>query len=72
MAFTDNPEYVALVAAVTAAQGAEASATVALNGLGTWIAANKMNPGALQSMADTLTKPTVDLAAAVAANPLPA
>jgi hypothetical protein len=72
MGFTDLPEYQALVTAVTATKGAEESGTVALNGLGAYIEANKANPAALQTLADTLQKPTVDLAAAIAANPIPA
>jgi hypothetical protein len=72
MTFTDTPEYQALLAAVTAAQGAEASGTVLINGLGAYIAANKTNPAALQALADSLQKPNADLATAVAANPVPA
>ena len=72
MDFTSTPEYVALAAAVTAAKGAEVSATVALNGLGVYIAANKTNPAALQALADELQQPTVDLATAIATNPIPA
>jgi hypothetical protein len=72
MAFTDTPEYQALLAAVTAAQGAEVSATAALNGLGAYILAHKTDPVALTTLANTLSQPNVDLAAAIAANPIPA
>jgi hypothetical protein len=72
MAFTDTPEYVALLAAVTAAAGAEESATLALNGLGAYILAHKTDPAALTALASQLQQPNVDLAAAIAANPTPA
>lgn len=72
MAFTDTPEYKALLDAVTAAAGAEESGTVALNGLGAYIAAHKNDPAALTALAATLQQPNVDLAAAIAANPIPA
>jgi hypothetical protein len=72
MAFTDTPEYVALLAAVTAAAGAEESATLALNGLGAYIAAHKTDPAALAALATTLQQPNVDIAGAIATNPIPA
>ena len=69
--FTDTPEYVALAAAVEAAKGAEASGTVLLNGLGAYIAAHKNDPAALAALATSLQQPNSDLAAAIAANPVP-
>ena len=72
MAFTDTPEYVALLAAVTAAAGALESGSVLINGLGVYIAAHKTDPAALTALATALQQPNADLAAAVAANPLPA
>jgi hypothetical protein len=71
MALTDTPEYQALLAATTAAAGAEESAVVALNGLGAYIAAHKNDPAALSALATALQQPNVDLAAAIAANPVP-
>lgn len=71
MAFIDLPEYQALVAKVDETVGALQSGTVALNGLGAYIAANKANPALLQALADKLTQPDVDLASAIASNPVP-
>ena len=72
MPFDQTPEYQALLAQVTATVGAEASATVGLNALGAYIQANAGNRAAMLALATTLQQPTVDLAAAVAANPVPA
>lgn len=72
MAFTDTPEYQALLAAVTDAAGQEESAATLLNGLGAYIAAHKTDVAALTSLATALQTPNADIAAAIAANPIPA
>ena len=66
-----SPEYDNLVAAVDKAAGTEASATAAIVGLGSWIAAHKNDPAALQAMADKLTQSDNPLVDAIQSNPIP-
>lgn len=62
----------AITAAVAKANGADDSVIALCSGLSAYIASHKTDPAALQALADNLNAKADAVAAAVAANPIPA